>query len=262
MQWRSCLRHCATSRKVTGSIPDAVTGIFHWHNPSGRTMALGLTQPLTEMITRNISLGVNAAGVWGWQPYCLHMLIILKSGSLSLLEHSGPVQACNGITLPFSTELNQSKLHFLSCGLDHCRIVVWFMAGTGNFSSPYQSYYPWSPPCILFNRCLELLLWGWICQSGKLATHCHLILILRTHGAIPPFHTYVFMTCWIRHGDVTLFIPYRRTVLALHTVFCVGLQTQYYWGPLRTLCCWLPRRCDARITIWLSDLCLSITNSI
>ena len=28
---------------------------FHWHNPSGRTMALGLTQPLTEMSTRNIS---------------------------------------------------------------------------------------------------------------------------------------------------------------------------------------------------------------
>jgi hypothetical protein len=27
------------------------------HNPSGRTMALGLTQPLTEMSTRNISWG-------------------------------------------------------------------------------------------------------------------------------------------------------------------------------------------------------------
>ena len=32
-----------------------VTGIFHWHNPSGRTMALGSTQPLTEMSTRNSS---------------------------------------------------------------------------------------------------------------------------------------------------------------------------------------------------------------
>ena len=27
------------------------------HNPSGRSMALGLTQPLTEMSTRNISWG-------------------------------------------------------------------------------------------------------------------------------------------------------------------------------------------------------------
>jgi hypothetical protein len=42
-----CLRHCATNRKVAGSIPDGVIGIFHLHNPSGRTMALGSTQPLT-----------------------------------------------------------------------------------------------------------------------------------------------------------------------------------------------------------------------
>jgi hypothetical protein len=28
-RWRGWLRHCATSRKVTGSIPDGVTGIFH-----------------------------------------------------------------------------------------------------------------------------------------------------------------------------------------------------------------------------------------
>jgi len=30
---------------------------FHLHNPSGRSMALGSTQPLTEMSTRNISWG-------------------------------------------------------------------------------------------------------------------------------------------------------------------------------------------------------------
>jgi len=53
--WRSWPRHCATSRKVAGSIPDYVIEIFHWHNPSGRTVALGSTQPLTEMSTRNIS---------------------------------------------------------------------------------------------------------------------------------------------------------------------------------------------------------------
>jgi hypothetical protein len=29
MRWRSRLRHCATSRKVTGSIPDYGIGIFH-----------------------------------------------------------------------------------------------------------------------------------------------------------------------------------------------------------------------------------------
>ena len=53
-QW---LRHYATNRQVAGSIPDVVIGIFQWHNPSGRTMALGSTQPLTEMRTRCISWG-------------------------------------------------------------------------------------------------------------------------------------------------------------------------------------------------------------
>jgi len=28
-RWRSWLRHCATNRKVTGSVSDGVTGIFH-----------------------------------------------------------------------------------------------------------------------------------------------------------------------------------------------------------------------------------------
>jgi hypothetical protein len=56
-RWCSWLRHCTARRKVAGSIPDGVSGIFHWHNPSGRTMTLGLTQPLTEMSTRNISWG-------------------------------------------------------------------------------------------------------------------------------------------------------------------------------------------------------------
>ena len=43
-----------TNRKVAGSIPDGVIEIFHWHNPSDRTMTLGSTQPLTEMSTRSI----------------------------------------------------------------------------------------------------------------------------------------------------------------------------------------------------------------
>ena len=45
--WRSWLRHCSTSRMVAGSITDVI-GIFYWRSPSGRTLALGLTQSLTE----------------------------------------------------------------------------------------------------------------------------------------------------------------------------------------------------------------------
>jgi hypothetical protein len=48
------LRRCATSRTVPGSIPDGVTGFFSDIFPSDRTMALGSTQPLVKMSTRNI----------------------------------------------------------------------------------------------------------------------------------------------------------------------------------------------------------------
>jgi hypothetical protein len=57
--WRTCLKHCATSRKVADSFLEYVNGIFHLHNPSGRTMALGSTHLLTERSTRNISLGLE-----------------------------------------------------------------------------------------------------------------------------------------------------------------------------------------------------------
>ena len=92
------LRLCATCWKVVGLILAGVIVIFHWH-PSGCTMALGSTQPLTDMSTRNVSWGIKAAGVEGWQPYHLHVPIVMKSGSLNLLETWRPVQACNGIVL-------------------------------------------------------------------------------------------------------------------------------------------------------------------
>jgi hypothetical protein len=53
-RWRSWLRHCATSRKVAGSIPDGIIAIFHSHDPSGRTMALGSTQPVTQMSAMDV----------------------------------------------------------------------------------------------------------------------------------------------------------------------------------------------------------------
>ena len=75
---------------------------FQGHNPSGRTMALGVTQLLTEMSTKNISWRVKAAGTHGWQPYQLHMSDILKSRSLNLLEPSEHVLAFNGIDFLYS----------------------------------------------------------------------------------------------------------------------------------------------------------------
>jgi hypothetical protein len=53
-------------------------------------------------------VGVKAAGAYGWQPYHLHVPTVLKSGSLNLLEPSGPVQAYNGIALPLHSLLYYS----------------------------------------------------------------------------------------------------------------------------------------------------------
>jgi hypothetical protein len=44
-------------RNVIGSMPDEVIGFFILPNSSSRTMALGSTQPLTEMSTRNLPGG-------------------------------------------------------------------------------------------------------------------------------------------------------------------------------------------------------------
>jgi hypothetical protein len=41
-------RHYATSRKVVGSIPDEVTGVFNLSNTSSRTIVLWTTQSLTN----------------------------------------------------------------------------------------------------------------------------------------------------------------------------------------------------------------------
>jgi len=59
-------------------------------------MALGLTQPLTEMSTRNILWGVKVVSAWGWQPYHSHVSVVWKSGIIILLELSWPAQAFAG----------------------------------------------------------------------------------------------------------------------------------------------------------------------
>jgi hypothetical protein len=88
--WCSWLRHHATSCKVVGLIPNCVTVIFHWHNPSGLTMTLGPTQPLTEMSTRNNfwGKGNSCIGLTALPPSYVHCL---KIWLLNLLEPSGSV---------------------------------------------------------------------------------------------------------------------------------------------------------------------------
>ena len=54
-------------------------------------MALGSTQHLTEVSVRSISWGKRRPVL---RADNLHMPTVSKSGSLKLLETSGPVQAC------------------------------------------------------------------------------------------------------------------------------------------------------------------------
>ena len=64
-------------------------------------MALGSTQPLTEISTRSIS--------WGKGGRCIRLTtlppscaVVMKSGNLNFLESFGPLEACNGTALPLS----------------------------------------------------------------------------------------------------------------------------------------------------------------
>jgi len=80
------------NRKFAGSIPDDVTEIFHWHNPSGRTMALGLTKPLTEMSTRIFPGGKGGRCVGLTLPHsCADCLEIWEP------QPPGTLRACRGL---------------------------------------------------------------------------------------------------------------------------------------------------------------------
>jgi hypothetical protein len=56
------LRHCATSWKVAGSIPDGVIGIFHWHNPFRLHYGSGVDSASIQISTSNISWGDGGGG--------------------------------------------------------------------------------------------------------------------------------------------------------------------------------------------------------
>ena len=65
MGTRGWLRHCATKRKVAGSSPDGVILIFIDIILPVALMALGLTQPLEEISTRNITWKIKTDTVYG-----------------------------------------------------------------------------------------------------------------------------------------------------------------------------------------------------
>jgi hypothetical protein len=101
--WRSfSLWHCATSRKVAGSIPCEVIGFFILHNPFWSSVALGSTQPLTEMSTRDFpgDKGLPARKADNLTSICER--IVQKCGSLYFPQHYGLPRPVTRIALPFN----------------------------------------------------------------------------------------------------------------------------------------------------------------
>jgi hypothetical protein len=98
IRWRSWFRQCATIRKVAGSIPYGGHWGFCWLNPSGRIMALGSTQPLTQISTIDIAWGGWRGGGDGrcigltiLPPLCADCLEILGASTFWNLR------ACPGL---------------------------------------------------------------------------------------------------------------------------------------------------------------------
>jgi len=105
LQW---LRYWATNRKVAGSIPDDVNGIFHWHNPSDRTMARGQLSVWQKWVPRVFPGGKGNRCV-GFTNLPPSYAVVMKSGNLNFLEPSGLLQACNGTDLPFTNWLQYHR---------------------------------------------------------------------------------------------------------------------------------------------------------
>jgi len=73
-------------------------------------MSLGVDPASNKNEYQEYFLGVKAAGAYSSQTYHLHVPIVLKSGSLNLLEPSGLVQGCISIVLLFLTSTVNREL--------------------------------------------------------------------------------------------------------------------------------------------------------
>jgi hypothetical protein len=113
---RSWLRHFILSRKVVGSIPEGVIGIFHWRSPSDQNIAMISTQPPTEMSTRDVCLEIR------WPMRRLTTIPYYCAICLEIWEHQslGNLGPCPGLkwdcfTLHYDSTYIQYSITYWKC---------------------------------------------------------------------------------------------------------------------------------------------------
>jgi hypothetical protein len=139
------MRHYATNWKVSGSIPDGVIGICHWHNPFGCTIALGLTQLLANEYQEYFPGG---EGTWR-QPVCradnLTTFMCPLSRNLGASTSWNP----NGMSRPVM------GLLYLTVIWHYRFLWLWVLSLWPSGMTPFS---------LVDRYCLLLLLfqWGWV----------------------------------------------------------------------------------------------------
>ena len=101
--------------------------IFHWHNPSDHTMALGSTHPLTQMSTRSISCG-KGGRILRLTTYHHPVALSRNLGTLTSwnpLGHSRPVM---GLLYPLQTRKRNRR-----------QLTLWYLCWpTWKSQYPYE----------------------------------------------------------------------------------------------------------------------------
>jgi hypothetical protein len=164
-----------------GSISDAATGIFHWHNPSAHIIALGSTQPLTEMSTLNTSWrkGDQSIGLKILLPSyadCLEILEPQPHGTLRV--YPGLYRDCSTFLLHYSLPSRLHNKHLLLhvqkiCHCPYHKPCKPF-SSSGHFYHFLGHLKPLSEVCLMITLSAKLLL------SGKMAVTSRWLMMKQT----------------------------------------------------------------------------------